>query len=121
MITYKHLKGQLGPHVSGEKSVTKNEHFLKLCLEGQLGPRRAALAKLNKTPRIRRGPGKGGQDVFVNSPFCEYLSETAKEQRTKKTKSRGCFFRTYSAKDNRKVHHVFKCDGRCLLRSIYCQ
>ena len=60
--------------------MTKNEHFLKLCLEGQLGPRRAALAKLNKTPRIRRGPGKGGQDVFVNSPFCEYLSETAKRK-----------------------------------------
>ena len=39
MITYKHLKGQLGPHVSGEKSVTKNEHFLKLCQEGQLGQR----------------------------------------------------------------------------------
>ena len=31
-------EGQLGPPVSHEKSVTKNEHFLKLRPEGQLGP-----------------------------------------------------------------------------------
>ena len=31
-------EGQLGPPVSDKKSVTKNEHFLKLCPEGQLGP-----------------------------------------------------------------------------------
>ena len=36
----KHLKGQLGPPVSYEKClfVTKNDHFLKLCHEGQLEP-----------------------------------------------------------------------------------
>ena len=32
----KHLKGQLGPPVSDEKvCVMKNDHFLKLCHEGQ--------------------------------------------------------------------------------------
>ena len=35
----KHRKGQLEPPASDEKvSVTKNEHFLKLCPGGQLGP-----------------------------------------------------------------------------------
>ena len=39
MITEsKHLKGQLGPPVNKKKVYgTKNEHFLKLCQEGQLG------------------------------------------------------------------------------------
>ena len=34
----KHRKGQLEPPASDEKvSVTKNEHFLKLCQEGHFG------------------------------------------------------------------------------------
>ena len=34
----KHLKGQLGPPISDEKVYgAKNEHFPKLCQEGQLG------------------------------------------------------------------------------------
>ena len=41
LVTSKHLKGQLVPPREWQKSVTKNEHFLKLCQEGQLGPPRS--------------------------------------------------------------------------------